>query len=218
MDPGFDIIQSNRLELLAERLCDDLAEKPLSSPLAKELIIVQEPSVGKWLELAIARTSGIAANLRFLNPAQFFADLYRPWNPRSAPVLPYDPEILQWRTWPSSAIRRFAAAYPELDSYLRAGDQGRTFDLAGQIAQVFGRYLIYRMDWLAEWAANKEGRRGNDERGRRRSGEVTRRSRSLTTDGFSAGSSPRSKTGAPASPNGSASSGSTRFPRPTQRS
>ena len=47
--PGFEILQSNRLETLAGRLCEDLSKAPLTSPLAKEIILVQDPSVGRWL-------------------------------------------------------------------------------------------------------------------------------------------------------------------------
>ena len=64
---AFSIHTSNRLEILAQLLAQQIS-KPLKSPLAPEVIVVQSRGMERWISLELARYKGISANCRFPFP------------------------------------------------------------------------------------------------------------------------------------------------------
>lgn len=156
------VVQSNRLETLAEGLARELQETPLP-PLVPETIVVQSDGVARWLKLAIADRLGIAAGLRFVLPARYVWELVARVVPGVPDESPLAPELLKWRIAAAlpaiAAERRFAA----LTRYLDASDALMAYQLAERLATVFDRYLVYRPDWIAAWSASVERGLGPDE-------------------------------------------------------
>lgn len=70
-----NLYQSNLLEKLFEELSITLAA-PLPNPLAPEIIVVQNPGMGRWLSQRIAVQTGISANLQFPLPGSFIRELF----------------------------------------------------------------------------------------------------------------------------------------------
>jgi exodeoxyribonuclease V gamma subunit len=161
---GLHIIQSNRLELLAKEFAADIKAHPLPRPMAPELVVVHDRTVGEWMDLHLARSHGIAANMRYRSPGQFIWDLYRTANPSLPPRSPYDAEILQWHVLRILEDDAFVRQFAPLHGYLSQGDNVRRFDLAVRLAELFNRYLVYRMDWLEAWEAGKLKKLGPDEK------------------------------------------------------
>ena len=64
---SFRRFTSNRMEVLAQRLCEVL-KTPLASPLATEIVVVQSRGMERWLSLQLAEAHGICANIRFPFP------------------------------------------------------------------------------------------------------------------------------------------------------
>ena len=69
------LVQSNDLNSLATRLCEDI-RSPIDG-FEPETILVQSLGVGQWLKRGIAERLGIAANLNIKLPAHFLWDLYQ---------------------------------------------------------------------------------------------------------------------------------------------
>ena len=172
---GLRLHLSNRLEALASELVRLVRADP-GDPVAPERIVVPHPAIGRWLSLELARGLGIAANLRFEQPAEFAWSIMRGVVPRLSREQPYRPERLRWRIHdllPGPAEEReeaHARGRPARGSpgaartgdevqawagavrgYLGDGDPRKRFDLADRLARVYDQCLLYRPDWIREW-------------------------------------------------------------------
>ena len=93
---GVRLHHSNRLEVLAAGLARLMRADP-GDPFASERIVVPHPTMGRWLSLELARELGIAANVRFEQPAEFAWSIMRGVVPDLAREQPYLPARLRWR-------------------------------------------------------------------------------------------------------------------------
>ena len=91
------LYQSNRLEDLAELLWKIQESSPLSDPLQEEEILVQSQGMRRFIEHALAKSGGIAANLRFSLPAGFNWRLMRELLPGIPELSPFNTEVMRWR-------------------------------------------------------------------------------------------------------------------------
>ena len=93
---GLRLHHSNRLEVLATELARLMRADPVD-PFAPERIVVPHPTTGRWLSLELARGLGIAANIRFEQPAEFAWSIMRGVVPELSREQPYLPARLRWR-------------------------------------------------------------------------------------------------------------------------
>ena len=144
---------SNQLEVLADHFAQLQQNQPLP-PFQQELVVVQNSGMGRWLSLQTARHNGIAANIRYLFPAEMTWELLRQVLPNDAVPEkdPCAPATLRWRL-----LALFLQSTPqdqheweELQSYLATGAEG-AWQLAGQLAKVFDQYLFFRPQWIMAW-------------------------------------------------------------------
>ena len=147
---------SNRLEVLAGVLAQRMLATP-GDPLEAERIVVAHRSMARWLTLEIASAQGIAANLRFELPADFAWSIMRGAAPGIGGERAYTPARLRWRI--HDALPDFAAEKGEpsaapVRAYLAGGGPRERFELADRLARVYDRCLLYRPDWIREWARN----------------------------------------------------------------
>ena len=171
---------SNRLEVLAAEFAHLMRTDP-GDPFVPERIVVPHPTIGRWLSLELARELGIAANVRFEQPAEFAWSVMRSVVPDLAREQPYKPARLRWRIHdllPGSAedsgdhaaddARSVAppgaldvdgapdgdgARAPEdaVGGYLRDRDPRKRLELADRLARMYDQCLLYRPDWIREW-------------------------------------------------------------------
>ena len=166
---------SNRLEVLAAELAHLMRTDP-GDPFAPERIVVPHPTIGRWLSLEIARELGIAANVRYEQPAEFAWSIMRGVVPELSREQPYEPARLRWRIHdllPGSAAEpgeRTAGSEPPrappgvsgadggaralegaVGGYLRDGDSRKRLELADRLARMYDQCLLYRPDWIREW-------------------------------------------------------------------
>lgn len=138
---------SNQLERLAEQFARLQAAEPLP-PLETERVVVQNIGMGRWLSLQTAQHIGVAANIRYLFPAEMTWELLR-LVLRDVPVQdPCAAHILRWRLLDIFLCE--PEQWPELERYLGAGESA-AWQLAGQLAKAFDQYLFFRPDWIREW-------------------------------------------------------------------
>ena len=145
---------SNRLEVLAGVLAQRMRAAP-GVPLEAERIVVAHRSMARWLTLEIASAQGIAANLRFELPADFAWSIMRGAAPGIGGERAYTPARLRWAI--HDALPDFAAEKREpsaapVRAYLAGGGPRERFELADRLARVYDRCLLYRPDWIREWA------------------------------------------------------------------
>ena len=163
------------MEALAAALVRIMRMDP-GDPIAPERIVVPHPTIGRWLSLELARELGIAANVRFEQPAQFAWSLMRAVVPDLPRDQPYAPARLRWRIHdllaesvgqPANAASGSALASDVPGSsgsgggsrawegavrgYLRDGDPRKRLELADRLARVFDQCLLYRKDWILSW-------------------------------------------------------------------
>jgi exodeoxyribonuclease V gamma subunit len=161
---GLKIFSSNRLEILAENLSEVL-KTPLSSPLAKEVIIVQSRGMERWVSMRLAHHLGISANISFDFPKAFVARVMSAVMPEFPQNQTTDPDVMTWKIMGLLPAFVKSPGFETIDVYLsgsNAADEERgspynlkLFQLAEKIAHVFDQYLIFRPEMVMSW---EEGR------------------------------------------------------------
>ncbi|HET9663336.1 MAG TPA: exodeoxyribonuclease V subunit gamma, partial [Burkholderiales bacterium] len=143
-----NIHQSNRLEVLAERLAL-VTGTPLASPFAPEIVVVQSHGVARWLALQLAQRRRVCANIRFPFPLAFAWELYASVGD-VARFSPFERDALTWRLMQVLPAMETLPQFGPVRDYV-AGNSLQRYDLARRIAETYEQYLVYRPDWLTQW-------------------------------------------------------------------
>lgn len=146
---------SNRLERLAEALAQ-ICAAPLTDPFAAETVLVPNPGMARWLAVALAERTGVAANYEFPLPAAFVWRVFAAQWPDLPKTAALDRDPLTLRVLAHLPALAAAPAGSELAAYLDDGDALKAYQLCRRIADAFDRYQIYRPDWLLAWEAGDE--------------------------------------------------------------
>jgi exodeoxyribonuclease V gamma subunit len=175
-----NIFHSNRVEVLHELLAQTVASAGQTThPLAPEFVLLDNPSLGPWINLQLAMRHGIAANIRYLTLDDFFWSLARAMLDTDIPRrTPLNKQEMAWRLYGllgDEALLARAELEP-VRSYMAAGDadgrfgQLKRYQLAARVADLFDQYQVYRPDWINQyWAQGKAlpaGATGGSSRGR----------------------------------------------------
>ena len=156
---GFNLITSNYLEILAEKLAELIKARPLSSPLTPEVIIVQSQGMARWLSLALADRLGICANYHFPFPNLFIQGLFSDFEIDPSLKSLYDNDVITLKAMKALPELINQKEFGSLRSYLQDDDRGlKLFQLAGKIADMFEQYTVYRPELIYSW----ENGRDND--------------------------------------------------------
>lgn len=153
---AINLYSSNRLEKLAEKCAALFHDDPLS-PLVPEIIVVQSRGMARWLSMQFAGHLSIWANGRFPFPNKFVSEIFSDVLGRGSDTSFYDRKKAVWQFMDllgQSAEESFVDK--SLSSYL--ADPLKRFQLAGQLADLFDQYIIYRPDLLLSWEQGE----GND--------------------------------------------------------
>lgn len=153
--PGFNLYASNQLEQLADQLAEVL-DAPLSSPLDREVIVVQSRGMARWVSLQIAQLSNICMNCEFPFPRAFIGRTLRAFFPTMTPEEEFSVEVMTWkinRLLPSLALQR---EFVLVQNYLDKEDGLKAFQLSEKIAHLFDHYLVYRPEMLTGWEDDRK--------------------------------------------------------------
>ena len=155
-ETGLAIYRASRLEALLEPLRALMHAAPPAHALAPHELIVAHPGMLKWLSRSLARadgTHGISANLRIELPSEWLDRLaVRVLGEEAVALRPYRRDVLRWLVLDELGAHEDV----RLAAFLAGagGDAAlRRFQLADRIAAIYSRYLVYRPDWLRDWAA-----------------------------------------------------------------
>jgi len=146
------IYHSNRLERLLDTLVQVLARQPLADPFEPDLVVVQNPGMGRWVAQHLAQRQGVAANLEFPLPASFVWRVFRAWFTDLPETSPFERGRLVWRLMHLLPPLLAQPAFRELDRYLAGDHSGlKRYQLCTRIAEIFDQYLAYRPRMLIGW-------------------------------------------------------------------
>jgi len=149
---------SNRPEALVAALAALQRVDPLPLP-EPETVVVPSTALARWLGFRLADQLGIATQNAFVFPAAYVWQLFGRVLPEVAASSPFDRAAMHWRLLRLLGDSRRA----EIRHYLEGDDGTRRFELAGQLAALFDRYLVERPDWIAAWSAGRQCGLGADE-------------------------------------------------------
>ncbi|MGY0633440.1 exodeoxyribonuclease V subunit gamma [Luteimonas sp. A478] len=150
--PDFRLYHSNSLEVLAGVLADILrTPAPGASPLAPDIVLIPQVAMRRWLQATLAARHGVAANIEFLTPGEFLGNALKANLGPSEDEL--DPETLHWPLYAALTDPALLAkpAMAAIAAHVQGNDPLRAWSLAGELAQVFGKYQAWRRDWLLRW-------------------------------------------------------------------
>jgi exodeoxyribonuclease V gamma subunit len=162
IQPGFMVLQSNRLENLRQLCVQWINRYPLA-PLENEVVLVQSNGIAQWLQLALAADvddnnplqsgCGIAAAIKISLPGRFHWQAYRAVMGELPETSPFDKDLLIWRLLRLLPDLINDPEFAPLQHYLASDYNGRKhFQLAQRLADLLDQYQIYRADWLNDWA------------------------------------------------------------------
>ncbi len=149
------VTQSNRLEMLADRLVERLRRAPLP-PLVPEIVVVQSTGMARWLTLRVARELGVSANLRFPLPAAYLWEVFRTLLDGVPDASPLEPAVSVWHLMPILESLEDTPRFATIRSYHQAADERGRYELAARLADLFDQYLVYRPGWIARWEAGED--------------------------------------------------------------
>ena len=155
--PDFRLYHSNSLEVLAEVLAEILRTPPPgASPLAPDVVLIPQVAMRRWLQATLAARHGVAANIEFLTPGEFVGHALKANLDKEGEEL--DPETLHWPLYAALTDDELLAkpALAAISAHVQGDDPLRAWALAGELAQVFGKYQAWRRDWLLRWEAGAD--------------------------------------------------------------
>jgi len=153
---GFQVITSNRLEILAEHLAYTV-RVPLSSPMAPEIIVVQSKGMERWVSMELASHNGICGNCLFPFPNTFMNQLFRKLIPDLPDRSIFDPSIMTFRIMDLLAGCIEQPEFEPLRTYLKDDRNGlKLFQLSEKIADTYDQYLVFRPEMISAWEKGKK--------------------------------------------------------------
>lgn len=160
-------------------LLNKISEVSPTGVFCQEVIIVQNAGMQHWLNLAIANERGISMNMRYALPAQYLWKLIRTLasEDKVPEQSPYSREVLTWRIYVLLATESVmndncftpATSYWFDQNISKAVTKKsnkadlKRYQLAGQMADLYEQYLIFRPDWLDAWQRDEEIIKLNEE-------------------------------------------------------
>ncbi len=136
---------SNRLEILAETVCEELRG---ASPFSPPVVLVPGSEVAHFLKRQLAMRHGIAAGTGI----QTFHDFLKLTYPDNRFSKQYLIENLL-KLFDSTAVKDEALL--PVQEYLSPGDPIRAFQLAKELAELFAAYAFSAPDMLQQWESDE---------------------------------------------------------------
>jgi exodeoxyribonuclease V gamma subunit len=171
IEPGFMVLQGNRLEDLRQLVMDWLSLNPLP-PMEDEVLLVQSNGIAQWLKMSMAAYPGndmhgdgwgVAFGIDVMLPARFQWQAYRcvleaVEGPGTVPAdSPFDKSRLRWRLMNLIPEREADPVFLPLQHFLGDDpDQRKRFQLAERLADLYDQYQVYRPHWLGAWACGQD--------------------------------------------------------------
>ena len=155
----FIVYYSNQLEKQKEILSSLFKSLPPEDPFQQDIILVQSPGMAQWLQIELAKETGISANLKFPMPASFIWQLYAQNLPATVLENPFDKDSMTWRLMRLIPTSLEKESFSPLRNYLASSphsEQYKLYQLSSKIADLFDQYLVYRPEWIFAWEKGED--------------------------------------------------------------
>ena len=153
----FQVYHSNQLGLLKDLLVALMQKNPLENPFENETVLVQSPGMAQWLNLEIAQSTGIAANIDYPLPASFIWQQFKHVLDDVPDQSPFNKMSMTWQIMKTLPECLDDPDFSALLQYLENDDLGRKrYQLSQKIADIFDQYLVYRPEWIDAWELASE--------------------------------------------------------------
>ncbi|TEW54835.1 exodeoxyribonuclease V subunit gamma [Psychromonas sp. RZ22] len=148
----FKVYHSNQISLLKDLVVALMQQNPLSHAFENETVLVQSPGMAQWLQLEIAQSTGIAANIDFPLPASFIWQQFKHILEDVPEKSPFNKQSMTWQIMKLLPDCLEDEDFAALKDYLKDDEHLRKrFQLSGKIADIFDQYLVYRPEWIDNW-------------------------------------------------------------------
>ncbi|WP_413699376.1 exodeoxyribonuclease V subunit gamma [Psychromonas sp. KJ10-10] len=108
--------------------------------------------MAQWLQLEIATSTGIVANIDFPLPASFIWKQFTQLLDDVPESSPFNKMSMTWHIMQLLPECLTDPDFSALAHYLEDDDEGRKrFQLSQKIADIFDQYLVYRPEWIDNW-------------------------------------------------------------------
>ncbi|MDR1817931.1 MAG: exodeoxyribonuclease V subunit gamma [Puniceicoccales bacterium] len=159
----FRLHHGNDLAALARALAEELRTAPdapdgtgaaaVPDPLRSEIIVTPDRSLARWLQFQIAAANGMCPHAEFLFPGKFlYKHLFEPMLAATpaAPPVQFTPDTVRWRILALLPELEDRPAFARVKNFT-AGDTLRRYQIAGETARLFDKYMTYRPQWTEAW-------------------------------------------------------------------
>lgn len=145
------IYTSNRMEELVNALASIVMTGD-SDPLTPEIIVMQSKGMQRWLTMELAGRFGVWANCHYPFPNALLEELFSQTLKETGNGADFSREVMTWKILKLlPELLKTDAARP-LQHYLADDRDGlKRFQLAGQIADTFDQYTLFRPEMLLAW-------------------------------------------------------------------
>lgn len=148
---------SNRAEKLGNMISSRL-DHPVSGFFDPEMIVIQARGMERWLSMIIAQNNGICANYEFFFTKKIIAKIVHGEAGLDEELSPYNKDALRFAIF--RLLENCGELGGEFDAIRRycCNDSSgiKRFQLSGQIASVFEKYIYYRPEMLLSWESGIE--------------------------------------------------------------
>ncbi|MGP1928482.1 MAG: exodeoxyribonuclease V subunit gamma [Arsenophonus sp. NC-WZS1-MAG3] len=146
------IYYSNQLNIHKEIISSLIKNYPLPNAFSQEIILVQSLGMSKWLQINLAQSIGIAANISFPLPATFIWSMFTRVLPNIPQESAFTKRAMAWKLMTILPSVLHEPKFKFLKPYLNEDlDKRKLYQLSARIADLFEKYLIYRPQWLEIW-------------------------------------------------------------------
>ena len=149
--PGLNIFTSNKLEILAAQLAQQL-KTPVSDSLRPEIIVIQSAGMECWISQEIARHNGICANIDFPFPNAFLDQIAQQVMPDDSGPSLFEPDVLMFRIMKTLPECIVSPGFERLKAYL-SDDANRLKELqiSSKLADLYDQYQVFRPEMIFRW-------------------------------------------------------------------
>ncbi|WP_053097182.1 exodeoxyribonuclease V subunit gamma [Candidatus Palibaumannia cicadellinicola] len=151
------IYHSNKLDLLKNIAVRLISQCKLPDPLQQELILVNSYCMAQWIQMELACSFDIAANINFYLPANFIWKIYNCLLPDFNIEKLLSKSAMTWRIMKIMQRLYNTSDFNLIRESIKEDiDKRKQFHFAISVADLFDQYLIFRPDWLEIWLHGKQ--------------------------------------------------------------
>ncbi|VAY02177.1 RecBCD enzyme subunit RecC [Arsenophonus endosymbiont of Aleurodicus dispersus] len=146
------IYHSNQLDIHKELISSLINNNPLNHPFEQEIILVQSQGMSQWLQIELAQSLGIIANISFPLPETFIWNMFTRVLADIPQESAFTKRAIAWKLMTILPSLLYKPEFKPLRQYLNE-DTGKRklYQLSARIADLFEQYLVYRPQWLESW-------------------------------------------------------------------